>query len=559
MLRGGSTVATMRFPLTMRNMLMRARLFYPNKEIVTRTASGLHRYTYKDYYARTCQLAHALRKLGVGRGDRVATLAWNNYRHLETYFAAPVMGAVLHTLNFRLPADHLAYVINHAEDKVILVEAELIPVLEAVFDKLTTVKHFIVMADKGERWEAGLYPAHHYEELIEQEPTEYPWPEDIDEWDPAGLCYTSATTGNPKGVLYTHRAIYLDVMASCMADVLGLTEHDTVLPYVPMFHVNAWGLPFAACWIGAKLVLPGSRPTPKDVVDLAVSEKVTLAAGVPTIWMGVLQYLEQNPHLDISSLNRVVSGGSAVPQALLENFSKRGVTVIHAYGMTEATPLTHVCKIKSHMQDWPLAEQNRVRSYQGMLAPGLEIRLVDDRGHDVAWDGKSMGEVWMRGPWIADEYYRDERSAQTFVDGWYHSGDVATMDEEGYLRIVDRTKDVIKSGGEWISSVDLENWLMAFPAVAEATVIAVPHAKWDERPLACVVLKPAQKETTSKEAILEHMASRFPKWWVPDDVAFIDEIPKTGTGKFDKKVLRERFTMHYGGMAAREGPRHAGD
>lgn len=534
------------FPLTLHNMLYRARTFFPNQEVVSRTSIGVRRSTYKDYYERVCKLANLLRALGVGRGDRVATLAWNNYRHLEAYFAVPCMGAVLHTVNFRLPAEHLAYILNHAEDTVVLVDPDLVPVLEAVRDRLTTVKHFVILEDAEQRTEHSLVPAHNYEVLMAGADSSFAWPTDIDELEPAGLCYTSATTGNPKGVMYSHRAIYLHTMSGIGVDSTAIGEQDTVMPVVPMFHVNAWGTPFMSVWTGAKLVLPGARPLPKDLVDLIQSERVTTAAGVPTVWFGVLQHLEQHP-TDISCLKTALVGGSAAPPALIHAFDKLGVRIVHAYGMTEAVPITHVSRTKSHMAGWSEEERLSVRSRQGLLVPGLEMRVVDDAGHDVPWDGNAMGEIWLRGAWVASEYYKDERSAQTFIDGWYHSGDVAAVDSEGYTRIVDRTKDVVKSGGEWISSVDLENHVMAHPSVAEATVVGIPHSRWVERPLVCAVLKPEYRGKVEGKELLDHLRSRFPSWWVPDDVVFIDEIPKTGTGKFDKKVLRHQFRNHYGG------------
>jgi len=367
------------------------------------------------------------------------------------------------------------------------------------------------------------------------------WPE-LDEWDPAGMCYSSATTGLPKGVTYTHRAFWLHSLAFCLADTVGVSEKDAILVVVPMFHVNAWGIPFAATWMGAKLVLPGPRPDPKVFCELIQRERVTLGAGVPTVWMGVLGLLEKESY-DLSSLKQILCGGAAPPRALIEAVEKKlGAQFLHAYGMTEAAPLTHVSRLKSHMVDWPEDQRYAVKTKQGQLVPGLEMRIVGLDGTEVPRDDTTMGEVWLRGPWVADEYHHDPRSAETFQDGWYKSGDVATIDTEGYLRIVDRMKDVIKSGGEWISSVELENTIMAHPAVAEAAVVGVEHPKWQERPLACVVLKPGQ--SVAKEEILAFLQSRFPAWWMPDDVVLIDEVPKTSVGKFDKKVLRARYATH---------------
>jgi len=531
----------MRYPLTLRGMLERARQVFPRKEIVSRMSTGVVRHSYAQYYDRVCQLAGSLQALGVGRGDKVATFAWNHHRHLEAYFAVPCMGAVLHTVNIRLPAEHIVYILNHAEDTVLLIDADLLPVIQAIKPQLTTVKHFIVMSDEPVTAEGFL----DYEALIAPQPATFPWPEDIDEWEPAGMCFTSATTGNPKGVVYTHRAIYLHSMLLCMADTIGLSERDSVLPVVPMFHVNAWGLPFASVWMGAKQVLPGPRPHPADIAQLMQDEKVTLTAGVPTVWLGLLQVLEKGNY-DLSSLSRIACGGSAVPRALAQAYRKKlGLPIIHAYGMTEATPLTHVCNLKSSMTGLGAEQQQDVYDMQGLLVPGLEMKVVGENGQEVPWDGKTFGEVCMRGPWIAEEYYRDDRSKDTFYDGWYHTGDIAVVDAEGYLKLVDRAKDVIKSGGEWISSVDLENAVMAFPGVAEAAVIACPHKVWDERPLACIVPRPDSRGSLNKEAVLQFLRTKFPHYWVPDDAIFVDELPKTGTGKFDKKVLRAKYRDHF--------------
>ncbi len=542
-------MTTMRYALTLPAMLERAEQFFPQKEIVSRTSTGIFRYTYREYGHRVRKLASALVGLGVRKGDRVATLAWNQHRHLEAYFAVPSIGAVLHTLNLRLPPAHLMHIINHAGDRVILVDADLLPLLESVAPELRTVERVIVMSDadappaaaQGAPAGATLPNVGSYEALVEGAEPMRQWP-GLDEWDPAGMCYSSATTGLPKGVTYTHRAFWLHSLAFCLADTVAVSEGDAILVIVPMFHVNAWGIPFAATWMGAKLVLPGPRPDPKVFCELIQRERVTLGAGVPTVWMGVLALLEKESY-DLSSLNRILCGGSAPPRALIEAVEKKlGAQFLHAYGMTEATPLTHVSRLKNHMGDWPEDRRYAVKTKQGQLVPGLEMRVMGLDGTEVPRDDTTMGEVWLRGPWIADEYHHDPRSAETFQDGWYKSGDVATIDAEGYLRIVDRMKDVIKSGGEWISTVDLENAIMAHPAVAEAAVVGVEHAKWLERPLACVVVK--QGKPVTREEILAHLKDTFPSWWVPDDVIFIDEVPKTSVGKFDKKVLRERYATH---------------
>jgi len=534
-------MTTMRYALTLPAILEREEQIFPRKEIVSRTESGIFRYTYREYGQRVRRLASALAALGVERGDRVATLAWNQHRHLEAYFGIPSIGAILHTLNLRLPPAHLTHIINHAGDKMILVDEDLLPLLESVAPDLNTVERIIVMSDGSSIPKTKLANVSSYEALVAASDPMRQWP-DLDEWDPAGMCFSSATTGLPKGVTYTHRALWLHSMNWGLADIAGVSERDTMLIVVPLFHANAWGLPFAGVWMGAKQVLPGPRPDPKVFCELIQRERVTFAAGVPTVWMGVLALMEKDPY-DLSSLNRIICGGSAPPRALIEAVEKRiGAQFIHAYGMTEAAPLTHVTRLKSHMMDWDEDRQYAVKAKQGLLAPALEMRVVGFDGADVPWDDTTMGEVWLRGPWIADEYYRDPRSAETFQNGWYKSGDVATIDAEGYLRIVDRMKDVIKSGGEWISTVDLENTIMAHPKVAEAAVVGVEHPKWQERPLACIVAKPGQ--SVSKEEILDHLKDKFAAWWMPDDVVLIDEVPKTSVGKFDKKVLRERFAAH---------------
>jgi fatty-acyl-CoA synthase len=530
----------MDWPLTLHHFLDRAARLFPRKEIATRTAAGMHRYTYADFHRRVHRLAHALTRLGIGRGDRVATFAWNTYRHLEIYFAAPCMGAVLHTLNIRLAPDQLIYIINHAEDRVIFVDASLVPLLERIQDQIPTVKAFVIMSEAGPV-QTSLSPALDYEALLAESPeAPYPWPR-LDENAAAGMCYTSGTTGNPKGVVYSHRAIFLHSMALCLADTFGICERDVLMPVVPMFHANAWGMPFAGVMVGAKLVFPGPHLQPRDIAELIQNERVTVTAGVPTIWIGLYALLERERY-DLSSLRVMPVGGSAMPRALIEAFEKRfGIRIAHAWGMTEMTPLGTVANLKSYMESWPDEERFAVRAKQGMPVVGVEIRAVDEQGREVPWDGKTMGELQVRGPWVIRAYYNDPRTAEAFQDGWFRTGDVVTIDPEGYIQIVDRTKDLIKSGGEWISSVDLENALMAHPKVLEAAVIAVPHPKWQERPLAVVVPRPEFKEDLTKEELLEFLRPRFAKWWLPDDIVFVEAIPKTSVGKFDKKVLREQF------------------
>ena len=527
----------MDYPLTIRNIYERARLLFGDRQLATRRTDGtVARTTYADWAERVARLATALRELGVRQGDRVATFCWNHDRHMEAYFASALMGASYHTLNIRLSPDQLAYIVNHAHDKVLVVDADLAPALAKVLPQAPGVDHVLVIGEGAPALDHRS--VRDYEALVAGAAPLSEWPE-LDEQQTAGICYTSATTGNPKGVSYSHRALFIHSMATGLVDTLGLSERDVVLPIVPMFHVNAWGLPFGSAWFGAGLVFGGPHPTPADYLRLIREEGVTMAAGVPTVWLGVAQLLERDGG-DLGSLQRIVCGGSAAPVSMIRSYEQRyGVEFIHAYGMTEATPLTHLSRLKSSLAHLPDAERYSFKAKQGLLAPGLEQRLVDEQGRPVPSDGKAMGEVLLRGPWIADQYLDDPRSAATFVDGWYHSGDVATLDPEGYLHLVDRTKDLVKSGGEWISSVELENALMGHPAVAEAAVIAIPDAKWGERPLAVVVRKPGAD--AGPEELIASIGDQFPKWWLPDRVEFIDEIPKTATGKFSKRTLRERF------------------
>ena len=542
----------MDYPLTLQHFLERSHKMSPNKEIATKTAAGMHRYTYADFYARVHRLANALHDLGVRKGDRVATFAWNHYRHLELYFAVPCMGAVLHTLNIRLFPDQLAYVINHAEDKIIFADATLLPALQKVQAQIKKIARFVVMTDpsaplragSGQAPETTLSPTSEYESLLAAAQTEFAFPK-LDELDAAGMCYTSGTTGNPKGVVYTHRALFIHSMAEAMADSIALSEHDTVMPVVPMFHANAWGLPFTATMVGAKQVFPGPHLTPPDLAGLIQNEKITIAAGVPTLWIPLYGLLQKEKY-DVSSLRALVVGGSAAPRSLIENFERNfGVPIVHAWGMTEMTPLGTLSKLKGHLVDAPEDVRFAYRAKQGMAVPGVDVKVVDEAGQEVAWDGKTMGELWVRGPWVASSYYNEASLSGAFTpDGWFRTGDVVTIDPEGYMEITDRTKDLVKSGGEWISSVALESALMGHPKVLEAAVIAIPHDKWQERPLACVVPKPDQAESVTKDELIEFLRPKFPKFWLPDDLVFIKEMPKTSVGKFDKKVLREQFKGH---------------
>lgn len=529
--------------LTMAQMIKRAETFFAKKEVVSRTAGGIQTFTYKEMAERTRRLASSLQRLGIKRGEKVGTFAWNHHRHLEAYFAIPCSGAVLHTINIRLSSQHITYIINHAEDKILLIDEELVPLIEQCRDELSNVKAFIIMSDHKEPPTTTLSPAYNYESLLEEADPNYQYPDDLDENDPAGMCYTSATTGNPKGVIYSHRAIVLHSLALGLADSVGVSEKDIALPIVPMFHVNAWGLPFAGVWFGTKLIMPGPAFTPKLIAELIEEYKITITAGVPTIWLGLLKELQAKKY-DLSSLRSILCGGSAAPKGMIRVFEEKyKIPFLHAYGMTETSPLATVSNLKSYQENIDFEEKLELRSKQGLLVPGLEMKVIDEKGVEVEWDGKQMGELCLRGPWIVTEYYNDERTASSFKDGWLHTGDVVTIDEEGLLKIVDRTKDLIKSGGEWISSVDIENALMANEAIFEAAVIGIPSEKWQERPLAYVVLHEQYKGKVTAEEVLQSLSAQIAKWWIPDDVIFIDEIPKTSVGKFLKRDLREKYQM----------------
>ena len=528
------------YPLTLPHIFHRVERLFPDKEIVTALPTGRERISYGDWAARTLKLGGVLDDLGISADGRVATFSWNTSRHLELYFAAPCTGRVLHTLNLRLFPEQITYIVNHAEDEVIFVDKTVAGLLWPLLSGFTTVRHIVVIDDGGP-FDTSVVPdgmqLHDYETLIAGgEPVEF---HVADENSAASMCYTSGTTGNPKGVVYSHRSTMLHTMAAMFADGFGARESDRILPVVPMFHANAWGLAHAAVACGSDLIMPGPDLSANALADLIETEKVTVAAGVPTIWMGVLPALKGR---DTSALRVIPCGGSAVPKALSEAFREQlGLPIYQAWGMTETSPVATVGEIKSKLRGLPEEELADIRAMQGLPLFGVELRVLSQEdGSPVAWDGESRGELQAAGPWIAKTYYNDPRSPESFTeDGWLRTGDVATINPDGYIKLVDRTKDVVKSGGEWISSVELENEIMAHPAVAEAAVIGVAHPKWQERPLACVVLK--EGETATKEDILEFLDGRVAKWWLPDDVVFIDEVPKTSVGKFSKKDLRDQF------------------
>jgi fatty-acyl-CoA synthase len=531
----------MDYPLTLTQFFERARKIFHRKTMATRVPGvGLQRYTYADYADRVCRLAAALGKLGLKKGDRVGTFTWNSHRHMEVYFAAPLMGMVLHTVNIRLSPQDITYIISHAEDQVLILDASLWHLIEPIRKDLKSVKHFIVMKDAPN---AEIPPGTlDYEALLADAKPVETWPK-LDETDAAGMCYTSGTTGHPKGVVYSHRGVYLHCFASSTVDVLGICERDVILHIVPMFHANAWCVPFAGVMNGSTQIFGGPNPQPRDIIEIVHNEKVTLVGAVPTVWIAIQGILEKEPQWDISSIRCIPIGGSAAPKSLLQDFDKKyGAFMLHAWGMTEMSPLGTVCRPRSYTDALPEEERYAIRAKQGALVAGVDMRIVDDAGAVQPWDGKSVGEIQVRGPWITSGYYNNPAGAAQFTeDGWFRTGDVAAIDPEGYVQITDRTKDLIKSGGEWISSVDLETTIMGHPKVLEAAVIAVPHEKWQERPLACVVPKPEFKGQLTAQEILDYLTPRVAKWWLPDEVTFIEAVPKTSVGKFDKKVLRARF------------------
>ncbi|MCA1739347.1 MAG: long-chain fatty acid--CoA ligase [Actinobacteria bacterium] len=530
---------TQDYQLTIPAILKRADQLYGQREIVTRRPDKtFHRYTYADFVSRTKKLAVALKSLGLESGDRVGTLAWNTYQHLEAYFGVPCSGGVLHTLNPRLHEDDLAYIANHAEDKVFMVDQPLLSAFESFREKAETIEHVIVFDYGDEPVPAGMIS---YEELIEgADEGDFEYPE-LDERQAGALCYTSGTTGRPKGALYSHRGVVLHSLMSATGNAFSLSDNDVVLPVVPMFHVNAWGLPYTATLAGSKQVLPGQHLDPESLIEDYEQEKVSFTAGVPTVFLAMLQELDKEPGKhDLSALRSMVIGGAAAPKGVIKAYDERhGVNVIHAWGMTEMDPIGSVAHVTPEIKELSEDEQLDYKAKQGYPTPFVEIRVHGDDG-PVPWDGETMGELEVRGPSIIKSYFNTEEGEDKFSEGgWFRTGDIVTIDQYGFIKITDRDKDLVKSGGEWISSVELENALMSHPAVSQAAVIAIPHEKWDERPLAAIVLK--EGESATADDLKEHLKDEFANWWLPDAYEFVDEIPQTATGKFLKMKLREQF------------------
>jgi 3-(methylthio)propionyl---CoA ligase len=527
----------MNLPLNVSSILRHAETVYGNNEIVSRLPEGgLWRYTYAEAAKRAARLANALIRLGVRHQDRVGTLAWNTHRHYELYYAVSGSGAIIHTVNPRLFPEQIVYIVNHAEDAVLFFDTTFLPLVEKIRPELTSVKHFVVLVDRGHMPQSPL-PLLCYEDLIAVENDSFDWPI-LHENLASALCYTSGTTGHPKGVLYGHRSTVIHAMGSMASDSLGVSSQGAILPVVPMFHVNAWGIPYSATMAGAKLVLPAGQLDGASIYKLMTEEGVTFSLGVPTVWLGLLQYCEKE-NVKLNRLERTVIGGSACPESMIRQFQeKHGVFVIHAWGMTETSPLGTVNSMNAYMASLSVEDRYKLQAKQGRPMFGIELKIIGPEGAPLPHDGKAFGRLLVRGPWVASGYYKhDDRSA--WVDGWFDTGDVATIDETGTLNIVDRSKDVIKSGGEWISSVELENLGVAHPAVAECAVIGVPHPKWDERPLLLVVKKDGHEVT--KAELLAFLESKVAKWWLPDEVLFVPSLPHTATGKLLKRQLRDEF------------------
>jgi acyl-CoA synthetase (AMP-forming)/AMP-acid ligase II len=534
----------MEMPLLISSILRHAARHHADAEVVSRRLEGdIHRYTYADCEQRARRLASALERAGVRQGERVATLAWNGYRHVEIYYAAGGMGAVIHTINPRLHPDQIAWIVNHAEDVHLAFDITFLPIIEAIAPRCPKVKSWIAMVDADRQPSSASIPnLVNYENFLGTGSADWSWPE-FDERSAVALCYTSGTTGNPKGALYSHRSTVLHAYAAALPDAMAASARDVILPVVPMFHVNAWGIPYVAPLVGAKLVFPGAQLDGASIYELFESEGVTYSAGVPTVWLGLLGHVKQHG-LRFSTLQRTVIGGSACPPAMIKTFrDDYGVDVIHAWGMTELSPLGTLARLQNRHMTLDEEAQRKILEKQGHVIFGVDMKIVDDHDQDLPWDGKTFGNLMVRGPWVLRSYFKGEGGDPLKYDGqgsgWFPTGDVATIDEQGYMQITDRSKDVIKSGGEWISSIDLENLAIAHPGVANAAVIGVAHPKWDERPLLIVVRKPGSQ--TTREELIGFYEGKVAKWWIPDDVQFVDAIPLGATGKILKTKLREQF------------------
>ncbi len=525
-------------PLLVSSLIVHADKFHGDTEIVSRTVEGpIHRYTYRDAHRRSRQLAQALGRLGVEQGERVGSLAWNGYRHFELYFGVSGMGAVIHTINPRLFPEQLVYIANHAEDRYVFFDLTFSPLVEKLALQCKGVRGWVAMTDRAHMPQAAIPNLLCYEELIGAESGEYEWPR-LDEWSASGLCYTSGTTGNPRGVLYAHRSTILHAYAASLPDVFAASARMTILPVVPMFHVNAWSVPYLAPLNGAKLVFPGAGLDGKSLYELFEAEKVTLTAGVPTVWMGLLAYMRAN-NLRFSTLKRAIVGGSAAPPAMIREFDEAyGVQCQHAWGMTEMSPLGTLCTLKGKQLSLPPEQQFELLCKQGRAIYGVDMKIVDGDGKALPHDGKAFGDLMVRGPWITSGYFKEE-GGNPLRDGWFPTGDVATIDADGFMQITDRSKDVVKSGGEWISSIDLENIAIEHPAIAEAAVIGVHHPKWDERPIVVAVKK--QGAEVTRDELIAFYQGKVAKWMIPDDVVFVAELPHTATGKLSKLTLRRQM------------------
>ena len=535
-------------PLLISSLLVHADRHHGDAEIVSRTVEGpgkdgagaIHRYTYRDAHQRARQLAQALTRLGVKEGDRVGTLAWNGYRHFEAFYGISSMGAVMHTVNPRLFPEQLTYIVNHAEDTYVLFDLTFAPLVEKLAPLCKGVKGWIAMTDPAHMPQIKVPGLACYEELVAAENGDYAWPQ-FDEYTASSLCYTSGTTGNPKGVLYSHRSTVIHAYAASMPDALNISARDVMLPVVPMFHANAWSLPYACAMAGTKMVFPGAQLDGKSLYELFENEKVTVSAGVPTVWLALLGFMTQGKHR-FSTMNRTVIGGSACPPAMIRSFQEDyGVQVLHAWGMTEMSPLGTVGTFKGKHKDMSKEQKLAIQAKQGRAIYGVDMKIVDAEGKELPWDGKTAGDLMVKGPWITSSYFKGE-GGDPLKDGWFPTGDVGNLDADGILQITDRSKDVIKTGGEWISTIDLENIAVGHPAVAEAAVIGCAHPKWDERPLLIVVKKPGASVT--REELLRFYEGKVAKWWFPDDVAFVEQLPHTATGKLLKTKLREDFKNH---------------